>query len=57
MPGFLGTLIVVLLVAGLAALCARSLWRDHKSGGGCAGCSGNCAHCSGCARSEPKSGE
>lgn len=50
MPGMLGTIIVVLIVVGVAALSIRSLWKDHKSGGGC---TGNCATCGGCGHSIP----
>jgi uncharacterized membrane protein YeaQ/YmgE (transglycosylase-associated protein family) len=38
-----GTIIVVLILALLAGLAARSLWHSHKSGG----CCGDCSHCGG----------
>ena len=52
MPVILGNLIAILLVVLLVAVCAREIWKSHKSGGcggGCAGCSGSCAGCSKCA--------
>lgn len=49
MPSMLGTVIVVLIVAGVVALSIRSLWKDHKSGGGC---TGNCATCGGCGHAD-----
>lgn len=45
MPGFLGTLLIGLIVAGWAALAVRSLWRSRKSA---CGCGGSCAACGGC---------
>lgn len=45
MPAMLGEIIVIAVLAAVVALAVRSLWRSHKSGGGC---SGDCAHCKGC---------
>ena len=50
MSGILGSVIVILIVVGVAALAVRSLWKEHKAGGGC---SGNCASCGGCGHSSP----
>lgn len=44
----LGNIITILLVAGLLHLCARSLYRQKRSGlPGCA-CGKNCAGCTLC---------
>ena len=45
MPAILGNLIVIAVLAAVVALAARSLWREHKRGGGC---SGDCSSCGGC---------
>ena len=45
MPPMLGNLIVLLVLAMVAALAVRSLWKDHKQG---SGCHGDCANCGGC---------
>ena len=39
------TFVVGACVAGVVALAIRSLWKDHKAGKSCGGCSGDCAHC------------
>lgn len=40
----LATILIGLLVFGLAALAVQSLWKDKKQGKSCGGCGG----CSGC---------
>ena len=40
-----GEIVVVLVLAGVAALAVRSLWKSRKSGGGC---NGDCGSCRGC---------
>ena len=45
MPGIMGTVIVIAIIAVAAALAARSLWKAHKAGDKC---TGNCAACGGC---------
>ena len=52
MSVIIGNGIVILAVAGLLAVCAREIWKEHKSGGcggctGCTGCSKGCKGCSG----------
>ena len=49
MPPVLGNLIAAAAVALLVFVCVRTLWKSHKSGGGCASCgsAGSCAHCNG----------
>lgn len=42
------TLIVGLILAGIVCLAIRSLWRDHKAGKTCGGCSGDCTSCHSC---------
>ena len=55
MMAVIGPVIAALMVAGLAAICVREIYKGHKSGGcggssgGCSGCSGSCSGCSGCA--------
>ena len=55
MMAVIGPVIAALMVAGLAAVCVREIYKGHKSGGcggcsgGCSGCSGSCSGCSGCA--------
>ncbi len=50
MSEILGTVIVLLVVAVLAALCVRALWKGRRTGG----CSGDCASCGGCPGCAPK---
>ena len=45
MPGSLGPVIVIVVLAAVVALAVRSLWKSHRSGGGCRG---DCARCGGC---------
>jgi len=55
MMAVIGPVIAALMVAGLAAICVREIYKGHKSGGcggcggGCSGCSGSCSGCSSCA--------
>jgi hypothetical protein len=47
----IGNIVVLAIVAALAGLCVRSLWKDHKSGGcsGCSGCKNGChGSCNSC---------
>jgi len=39
--------LIGLVVAGIAALAVRSVWKKHKAGQSC-GCSGDCSKCGGC---------
>lgn len=48
MPSTLGNLIVIAVLAVVVALAARSVWRNHKSGG----CSGDCSQCVHCGCSD-----
>lgn len=50
----LGSMIAILLVAGLVFVCAREIWGKKAGGcgGGCAGCSGGCHGCSKCTPEE-----
>lgn len=45
MPAVLGNIIVVAAVAVVVVLAARSVWKSHKSGGGCSGGCGSCSRC------------
>ena len=45
MPPILGNIIVIAALTAAAALAVRSLWKSHKSGGGCNGDCGNCRGC------------
>lgn len=45
MPGYLGYVIVIAVLAIVVALAVRSLWKEHKAGGHC---SGDCGSCGGC---------
>ena len=45
MPPILGNIIVIAVLAVAVALAVRSLWKSHKSGGGCNGDCGNCRCC------------
>lgn len=45
----MGDFIVLAVLVVIVALVIRSMWNNHKKGGGCSGCSGNCSGCnSGC---------
>ena len=41
----MGDIIVIGLLALCVVLSIRSMWKNHKKGGGCGG---NCSQCSGC---------
>ena len=42
----IGDIVVLLILGVVVALCIRNLWKVHKAGGPCAGCSGgNCGTC------------
>lgn len=41
----MGNLIVIAVLGIVVALAARSVWKDHKSGGHC---NGNCGSCGSC---------
>ena len=45
MSAFFGNIIVIAVLAAAVALAVRSLWRSHRSGGGC---NGDCGNCKGC---------
>lgn len=54
----LATIVILLLVAGIAALAVRSIYRQKKSGGCCGGCGGNCSACHGaCTKGQEKQGQ
>lgn len=40
-----GEIVVLLILAAVAGLAVRSLWKTHRTGGHC---SGDCSQCSGC---------
>ncbi len=44
----MGDIIVLVVLAGIIALVVRSMWKNHKKGGHCSGCSSSCSDCSGC---------
>ena len=52
MAVLIGNGIAVLLVCGLAGICAREILQSHKTDGcgGCSGCSGNCSGCRKCSK-------
>ncbi|MGE4277864.1 MAG: FeoB-associated Cys-rich membrane protein [Lawsonibacter sp.] len=43
----MGNVIVGIVIVGVAALVIRSLWKHHKAGTSCEGCSGDCSNCHG----------
>lgn len=45
MTAVLGNIIVIAVLFAAAALAVRSLWKSHRSGGGCNGDCGNCRGC------------
>lgn len=45
MTAVLGNIIVIAVLLAVAALAVRSLWKSHRSGGGCNGDCGNCRGC------------
>lgn len=38
----MGDVIVIAVLGIVVAFIIRSMWKNHKDGGGCSGCSGNC---------------
>lgn len=49
----MGDFIVLALLAAIIVLVVRSMWKNHKKGVCCSGCSGNCGNCSaGCDKQE-----
>ena len=42
----MGDIIVIAVLVVVVAAVIRSMWKDHKNGGPCSGCSGNCSACS-----------
>ena len=42
----MGDIIVLLVLGAIVGAIIRSMYQNHKKGGGCAGCSGNCGQCS-----------
>ena len=38
----MGDVIVIAVLGIVVAFIIRSMWKNHKNGGGCSGCSGNC---------------
>ena len=47
------TVIVSAVLLAMVALLIRSMWKEHKAGGGCNGCSG-CSGGTGCCESQEK---
>lgn len=47
MSSIIANIAVGVVILGLTALAVRALWKNHKRGGGCMGCSGGCAGCHG----------
>ena len=41
----MGDVIVLAVLGIIVALVIRSMWKNHKKGGGCSGCSCNCGSC------------
>lgn len=41
----MGDVIVIAILGIIVALVIRSMWKNHKQGGGCSGCSCDCASC------------
>lgn len=41
----MGDVIVLTVLGVIIGLVIRSMWKNHKNGGGCSGCSGSCATC------------
>ncbi len=42
----MGDIIVIAVLVVIVGAVIRSMWKNHKNGGGCAACSGNCGSCS-----------
>ena len=41
----MGDIIVSAVIGVMVGFIIRSMVKEHKNGGGCAGCSGNCSQC------------
>ncbi len=41
----MGDVIVLVALGVIIGLVIRSMWKNHKNGGGCSGCSCNCESC------------
>lgn len=41
----MGDVIVLSILGIIVALVIHSMWKNHKKGGGCSGCSCNCEGC------------
>lgn len=41
----MGDVIVIAVLGGIVVSVIRSMWKSHKNGGACSGCSGNCGKC------------
>lgn len=59
MPPIVGNLIVIAILAVIVGLAIRSLWKNHKNGGGCGGGCEGCSSCGcgcGCASANTSTG-
>lgn len=45
MPAILGNIIVIAILAAVAVLAVRSVWKSRRSSGGCNSDCGNCRGC------------
>ena len=43
----MGDVIVIAVLGIVVTLIIRSMWKNHKNGGGCSGCSGCSGNCGG----------
>ena len=43
----MGDMIVIAVLGLVVAFIIRSMWKNHKNGGGCSGCSGCSGNCGG----------
>jgi hypothetical protein len=43
----MGTILVGAVLAVIVALVIRFMWKNHKAGKSCGGCSGDCTQCHG----------
>ena len=43
----MGDAIVLMVLAVIVGAVIRSMWKDHRNGRQCSGCSGNCSKCRG----------
>lgn len=53
----LSTVVILVIVIGIAALAVRSIYKQKKSGGCCGGCGGNCSACHGDCTTKQKQGQ